>query len=100
MAVTSGPAGISPCDGHHPLARCADAMGGSSAERALVTVVVVAADVHPLQSNGRPYPAVATVVGGVGVGRADEHEAMQTAIKDAVTEAAVESSMGKMSPCE
>src|SRR5580693_8616199 len=107
MAVTSGPAGISPCDGHHPLARCADAMGGSIALSTLVTVIVVAADVHPLQSNGRPHPAIATVVGGVGIGHADEHKAMETAIEDAVTEAAVvvereprKSAMGKMRACE
>lgn len=107
MAVTCGPAGISPCDGHHPLARCADAMGGSMALSTLVTVIVVAADVHPLQSNGRPHPAIATVVGGVGIGHADEHKAMETAIEDAVTEAAVvveceprKSAMGKMGACE
>jgi hypothetical protein len=47
-------------------------------------VAVVAADVDPLQSISRPHPAPAVVVGGVGVGRANEGKAMEEPVMEVV----------------
>src|SRR5450432_55971 len=58
---------------------------------------VVAADVDPLQPIWRPHPAPAAVVGGVGVGRAKEREAMEVVMVPAEgREPGRESGMRKM----
>src|SRR5882724_12167591 len=62
-----------------PRSRCGPA--------ALVAVAAVAADVDPPQSICGPHPAIAAVVGGVGIGRADECKAIE-AVMEAVMERA------------
>ena len=49
-------------------------------------VAVVAADVDPLRSIGRPGSAPAAVVGGVGEGRADERKAVEAVMEAVVME--------------
>ena len=86
-----------------PLANCADAMGarynhhrvgrpGNSPDQIgrpsrsnrQASVAIAAADVDPLQSIWRPHPAPAAVIGGVGVGRANECKAMVAVMEEAV----------------
>ena len=45
-------------------------------DRQASVAIAIAADVDPLQSIGRPHPAPAAVIGGVGVGSAKERKAM------------------------
>src|SRR5258708_22290461 len=59
-------------------------------------VAVAAADVDPLQSIGRPDSAPATVVGGVGEGRADERKAVEAVMEAVTMEPVRESGMRKM----
>jgi hypothetical protein len=47
-------------------------------------VAVVAADIDPLQSIGRPRSAPAAVVGGIGEGYANEREAMEAVMEERV----------------
>ena len=75
---------------------CADAMDAEQPAtrqaslqqltRSLVAVAVVAADVDPLQSIGRPGSPPAAVVGGVGEGRADERKAVEAVMEAVVME--------------
>src|SRR5216684_9118964 len=89
------------------LTSCADAMGPVTTPthqaplqqltRSLVAgVAVVAADVDPLQSIGRPGSAPAAVVGGVGEGRANERKAMEAVMEAVAMEPVRESGMRKM----
>jgi hypothetical protein len=52
-------------------------------------VAVVAAGVDPLQSVRRPHSAPAVVVGGIGVGGAEERKAMEAVMEEAVMEVVV-----------
>jgi hypothetical protein len=49
-------------------------------------VAVIAANVDPLRSIGRPYPAPTAIVGGVGKGRANERKAMEAVMEEPVME--------------
>ena len=51
-------------------------------QRYASVVAVVATDVDPSQSVWRPRPAPAAVVGGVGVGQADESKAMMAVMEE------------------
>ena len=62
-------------------------------------VAVVAADVDPLRSIGRPHPAPAAVVGGVGVvGRAKERKTMEAVMEEVVVMEAVMESVVEREP--
>ena len=63
--------------------------------RILLSRAVIPADVGPLQSIGRPYPAPAVVivaVVGVGVGDANERKATEAVVEE---EAVIECSVRK-----
>src|SRR6266850_5518599 len=114
--VVIGRTGVHPRRNHAPvttttmsgslLTNCADAMDAvqpatrqaslQQLTRSLVAVAVVAADVDPLQSIGRPGSAPAAVVGSVGEGRADERKAVEAVMEAVVMEPVRESGMRKM----
>src|SRR4051812_26779037 len=57
--------------------------------RCASVVVVIAADVDPLQSVGRPHSAPAAIVGGVGEGHTNERKAMEAVMEAVMEERAV-----------
>src|SRR6266850_4983691 len=112
--VVIGRTGVHPRRNHAPvttttmsgslLTNCADAMDAvqpatrqaSLQQLTRSLVAVVAADVDPLQSIGRPGSAPAAVVGGVGEGRANERKAMEAVMEAVAMEPVRESGMRKM----
>src|SRR6266550_203181 len=86
-----GPGTTTNASGVAPATRQINMVAALYRSRCASVVVVIAADVDPLQSVGRPHSAPAAIVGGVGEGRANERKAMEAVMEErAVMEAVPE----------